>query len=178
MLPTWLTKKTAPLLDSIFRGLSRGLATKTFVEFLAVIFEFDPSVSATLASTLVTAAAMYTSFAGTQWWNLDLEDAETQQAFTQLARSSLFHCTRLADAVFRGAARAEVMMNWLLIAGRTIDYDATVPAGVLGMLTLMTATWTSYNRSSSRLRWQKNFFLSEEKPNTESSHLLSISSSI
>lgn len=145
--------KIARALDSAFRGLSRGLAAKTFVEILGRIFHFNSSPAATITSIPVTLAASCTSYTGTRWWTLDNYNDEEIRSFIASNRACFFHSARYLDALFRGAARAEVVTNCLVLIGQLMDYDLLLPAGVAGFITLCLATWTSYNRGVTRSRY-------------------------
>lgn len=152
----WFSKakdKVARVLDSAFRGLSRGLALKTLVEILGRTLGFEPSSSATIAGTSVAIAASITSYTGTRWWTLEAYTEEEVRAFMTSNRSCFFQTMRCADALFRGAGRAEVVMNTLMILGQLTDEDLLMSAGVAGFITLVLATWTSYNRGGGRVRY-------------------------
>lgn len=152
----WFFKdKAARVLDSFFRGLSRGLALKTFVEILGRILGFEPSSSATIAGASVAIAASITSYTGTRWWTLETYTEEEVRAFMVSNRSCFFQTMRCADALFRGTGRAEIVMNTFIILGQLTDEDLLMPAGVAGLITLVLATWTSYNRGGGRIRYSE-----------------------
>lgn len=143
-------KKTARITDSLFRGLCRGLAIKNFITFLGRFFHRDTNSAGLIASLPVTLVTTLTSYAGTRWWTLDMDDKAEVTFFLSSNRSFFFKSTRGIDAFLRGMARAEAVENSLIIIGQLTQSDLLTPACISALITLFLVTWTSYDRGAAR----------------------------
>lgn len=142
-------------IDAFYRGISRGMSANTLVKLLGRIFYFNAQPAAAIISIPVSAVTAYTSYAGTQWWT---DSHEKIMRLLSQPKTRGQTCRKVVDASCRGAARADAISNCILLIGTFIGLDLTIPAGVLALVTLAVASWSSYRRTYKRHQYAANFY--------------------
>ena len=140
----------ARAIDAFYRALSRSMAANTLVNFLGQLFNFNAQTAGAIVSAPTFLTTVYTSYAGTRWWTSNQEEMTTLVTHSD---TRLQRCQKLTDAFFRGISRAEATSNCVVLMGMLTNCDLTIPAGVLSLIALILASWSSYQRSNTRQQY-------------------------
>ena len=127
----------ARVIDAVFRGLSRGMAAKTFTESLIKLAGSTEDKFGNFVIIPVFLLTTYTSYVGTRWWTDNYEKLNAYALSNQ--RSCLLRAQRLMDAFFRGIARAEATTNAISLIGtlwakENAQHDFCISASSVGFL--------------------------------------------
>lgn len=139
--------------DAFLRGLARGNTMMTFINALGKLVNKDLHLAASITLIPVTIVGTYTSYNLTNSSvNTILKNLETDMAeLTVTENSELLPSqptknttTRIVDAIARGLSRTDAVIACMNALGCVIKYDLEIPAFVLGGITLIIGSCSSY----------------------------------
>jgi len=144
-------KRISRVIDAFFRAISRAKSFMSLLEAIGQLLGVSLNFIAQFSLLPVFMVTALTSFSGTKWW---IDDISVLQSYihTNGAASS----QKIADSFFRGIARTDAVITSLNLIELPGNLLLLIGSGLLGAITLVATTWSSYCRNQARVLYAKS----------------------